>query len=307
MTAHDQDQDVTDADAPPPTVFAALRSFSYDPRGPWPAGSGGPSDLAEEFHAASKVAADFPGQALGPAGRRLVASSQAPFALGRKALAHTGPAVVLPAPEPLPIDLRAVTFLRRSQLPDEGGPLELGQLGTVLGLSAGAAPDRPGLRVTPSGGAMYPLDVAVLAHRVDSLVPGAYLYDPIRHALRPRGEVDPVEFHRSAGGSIGPAQPAVTLAVVATFARSRAKYGLRGYRFALMEAGHLVQAASTVATALGLATLPWGGFVDAAVDARLELDGLERGCVYLLALSGRSGPPAESESAAEDEAKDERR
>jgi hypothetical protein len=31
--------------------------------------------------------------------------------------------------------------------------------------------------------------------------------------------------------------------------------------------------------------LPWGGFIDAAVDAHLELDGLERSCVYLLALS----------------------
>jgi SagB-type dehydrogenase family enzyme len=80
-------------------------------------------------------------------------------------------------------------------------------------------------------------------------------------------------------------QPALTLAVAGTFARSRAKYGLRGYRFALLEAGHLVQAALTVATALGASTLPWGGFIDAAVDAHLELDGLERSCVYLLALS----------------------
>jgi SagB-type dehydrogenase family enzyme len=94
-----------------------------------------------------------------------------------------------------------------------------------------------------------------------------------------------VEFHQRASASVDTPQPALTIAVVATFARSRAKYGLRGYRFALLEAGHLVQAAVTTATALGLAALPWGGFIDAAVDARLELDGLERSCVYLLAIS----------------------
>jgi SagB-type dehydrogenase family enzyme len=272
-------------DAPPPTVFAALRSFAYDPRGLCPTDTGDQIDLAEEFHEASKVAAAFPGQALGPAGRQLATSSEAPFALGRKALVHSGPPIDLPAPAPLELELCDLMYRRRSWLPEDCGSLGLEDVGTILGLSAGSAPGRPELRVVPSGGAMYPLDVIALAHRVDGLVQGAYVYDPIGHALLARGDVDPVEFHDRASASVTTPRPALTIAVVATFARSRAKYGLRGYRFALLEAGHLVQAAVTIATALGLASLPWGGFVDAAVDARLELDGLERSCVYLLAIS----------------------
>jgi SagB-type dehydrogenase family enzyme len=104
--------------------------------------------------------------------------------------------------------------------------------------------------------------------------------------------VEPVAFHREAGGAMAPEQPSVTFALVATFARTRVKYGLRGYRFALLEAGHLAQAVITTATAIGLHTLPWGGFVDSAVDGALELDGVERSCVYLVGVSGRQSSEA---------------
>jgi SagB-type dehydrogenase family enzyme len=280
-------------DAPAPLVFAALRSFAYEPQPAWPTESAGNTDtdtnididIAEEFHEASKIAAAFPSQSLGPAGRLLTSSAEAPFALGRKALTAVGPRIELPQVSPLPVDLRAVVHARRSELPEQCGRARLDQLATVLGLSAGASPTRPGLRVTPSAGAMYPLDVVVVANAVEQLPPGAYVYDPIAHALLLRGDVDPGRFHAVAGIGSAPPPPSFLLAVVATFARSRAKYGLRGYRFALIEAGHVVQAALTVGTALGLATLPWGGFADAAVDQELDMDGLERSCVYLLAMS----------------------
>jgi SagB-type dehydrogenase family enzyme len=277
---------VTAPDAAPPlsSALPLLRSFSY----------GEPAreiDMAEAFHEASKVAPDFAAGALGPAGRYLATTPGAHLALGRKALAHTGPRVQLPPAPPLAVDLTRVSCQRRSGLPDRAGPVPLVTLATVLALSAGRSPQRPGLRITPSAGGLYPLDVIVVAGAVESIAPGAYLYVPLAHALLPRTEVEPARFHtRAAGtGPLAPPQPAVTLAIVATFARTRAKYGLRGYRFALLEAGHLAQAAITVATALGLCTLPWGGFLDAEVDTMLEVDGVERSCVYLLGLSA-AGP-----------------
>jgi len=281
------EQTVPDPTVPVPLGQTRLRAFAYDRRGAWLTRTGecADPDLAEEFHEASKIDRLVPGQALGPAGPLLV-TTDAAFALGRKALTTAGPAVPLPPAEPIPVDLAEVTARRRSGLPDDAGPIDLDELGSVLALSAGASPTHPGLRVTPSGGAMYPLDVLVIAHRVTGLEPGGYHYDPIAHALRPRGELDPAAFHDSVGTGYTPPQPAVTLALVATFARSRAKYGLRGYRFALMESGHIAQAVLTVATALGLAALPWGGFADTEVDRLLDLDGVDRGTVYLVALSG---------------------
>jgi SagB-type dehydrogenase family enzyme len=275
--------------ASPPNTFTAIRSFSHAPRGFWYADLDdgvAPVDLAEEFHSASKVASGFSAQALGPAGLWLGSEPTAPFELGRKALSFAGPRIALTPPGPLPVDLREVVHARRSGLPEHCTPVELDALATVLALSAGASPHRPGLRVIPSGGAMYPLDVMVVAHRVVGLEPGGYLYDPVGHALLPRGELDPLDFHTRASTLTAPPQPALTLAVIASFGRSRAKYGLRGYRFTLLEGGHLVQAALTIATALGLASCPWGGYVDTAVDALLELDGLERSCIYLLPIAG---------------------
>jgi SagB-type dehydrogenase family enzyme len=266
---------------------AALAGFAYETRSAAP---GGEIDLAEEFHEASKIAAAFPGQSLGPAGRLLTTEPGATFALGRRALATAGPRIALPPAAPLPADLTELTARRRSALPEAAGPLPVDRLGALLALSAGTVPGRPNYRAVPSAGAMYPLDVFVLARRVPSLPPGGYLYDPVGHALLPRGEIDPDELHAAAGTGAEIPPPSVLLAVVATFARSRAKYGLRGYRFALMEAGHVVQAAITAATALGLASLPWGGFADAEVDRRLELDGLERSCLYLLAVSAPEAP-----------------
>jgi SagB-type dehydrogenase family enzyme len=74
------------------------------------------------------------------------------------------------------------------------------------------------------------------------------------------------------------------------FWRTRFKYGLRGYRFALLEAGHVVQNVLLACTALGLAAVPVGGFYDRPVDALLGADGVNESVVYAVSL----GRPAES-------------
>jgi SagB-type dehydrogenase family enzyme len=277
--------------APPPTPLAGLEGSAYERRSAWPLAPGAGIDVAEEFHEASKIAARYPGGALGPSGRWLAGDDDAPFSLGRKAMSGPGPRRPLPVPGRLPVDLAEVTARRRSWLPETSGPLPIGSLATVLALSAGGAPGRPGFRAIPSAGAMYPLDVIVVAFDVAGLAPGAYVYDPVAHGLADRPGLDPDGLLAAADTGAALPRPAALLAVVATFARSRAKYGLRGYRFALMEAGHLVQAAITAATAAGLASLPWGGFADREVDRRLELDGLERSCLYLLAISAPEEAP----------------
>ena len=276
-------------DAAPPNRLASLREFSYvDDLLPWSERQ--VTDLAEDFHEASKVHAAFPGQGLGPTGRRLAAYPELAFELGRKALTYAGAGAELPRATGVHADLLEVALQRRSVLPEECAPLTLADLAAVLELCASAPESRRTRRAAPSAGAMYPIDAVVVAHNVTGLPAGAYVYDPIEHQLLPRCAVDPTAFHRDASGDTAPPpMPSATIALVATFARTRAKYGLRGYRFALLEAGHIAQAAITAATALGLATLPWGGFIDNAVNRQLDLDGVDRACVYLVALSADAG------------------
>ena len=73
---------------------------------------------------------------------------------------------------------------------------------------------------------------------------------------------------------------AAVLLLLAVFGRTRFKYGLRGYRFALLEAGHVVQNVALTAVALDLAALPLGGFYDAQVDDLVGADGVEESVVY---------------------------
>jgi len=273
------------SDAAPPSVLASLREFSYaSDLLPW--SDRQVPDLAEEFHEASKIHAPFPGQGLGPGGRRLAAFPQMAFELGRKALAYAGECIELPRAQAVGTDLRDIAVGRRSALPQRCAPITIAELATVLELCASAPETRPAYRVVPSAGAMFPIDVMVIVNCVTGLAPGAYVYDAVAHGLLPRGNTDPIGFHRAAGGdTAAPPLPSVTLALVATFARTRVKYGLRGYRFALLEAGHIAQAAISGATAMDLATLPWGGFIDNSVNQQLDLDGTDRSCVYLVALS----------------------
>jgi SagB-type dehydrogenase family enzyme len=72
--------------------------------------------------------------------------------------------------------------------------------------------------------------------------------------------------------------------VSAMFWRSRFKYGLRGYRFTLLEAGHVVQNLQLAAAASGLGCLPIGGFFDRRLDDILALDGVNESALYCVAV-----------------------
>jgi SagB-type dehydrogenase family enzyme len=72
--------------------------------------------------------------------------------------------------------------------------------------------------------------------------------------------------------------------ISAVFARSTFKYGDRGYRFILFEAGHLAQNATLTAQEMGLATTNVGGYSDRAIDRYLGVDGLNESVIYIMLL-----------------------
>jgi SagB-type dehydrogenase family enzyme len=71
--------------------------------------------------------------------------------------------------------------------------------------------------------------------------------------------------------------------------RSLCKYGDRGYRYVLFEAGHCVQNVNLVAAALGLGTCNAGGFFDDELGGLLTLD-IERELpLYAVAIGHPEG------------------
>jgi len=177
---------------------------------------------------------------------------------------------------------------RRSESASLRTPLSVGDLATLLAAAYGVrARDRLPRRPVPSGGALYPLELYALPLAVHGLGPSTFHYHPFRHrleALGPIGEAD------VAAALVDPSlakRSAVLLVVTAMVWRARFKYGLRGYRFALLEAGHLVQNVLLAATALDLPAVPLGGWYDRRLDALVAADGLDEASVYAVAVGGR--------------------
>lgn len=189
---------------------------------------------------------------------------------------------------------------RRSIRRFSGKPLELQQLGRLLHFGCGitgrleAACHSQPVRAAPSGGALYPVEVYVAVLAVEGLQPGLYHYavdrsglelfrqDSFANALS-EATSDPATF----------ANGACVFILAGAFGRSHFKYGERGYRFALLEAGHICQNILLTATSLGLGAVAVGGFVDDEVNAILDLDGVDEASLYLIVAGHRAAPASE--------------
>jgi SagB-type dehydrogenase family enzyme len=260
-------------------------------------GDAGPpeDDLAELYHEASKVggvtgAADLGGVA------RLAASEDLRASSTRAVRRHLhAPAVELGPSASLAMPLGKALAARRSARSFATTPLPLRELAALLRAGYGITGElRAGdgvqpLRAAPSGGALYPLELTVGARHVEGLEPGLYHFDPLDDALEKVRE-GPVAIAATTPFADIAAEAAAVIVVSAVFWRSRFKYGLRGYRFALLEAGHVAQNILLAAAALELASVPLGGFYDRRVDEVLGVNGVDESALYLLCV-GLPEPP----------------
>lgn len=158
---------------------------------------------------------------------------------------------------------------RRSVRHFRGRPLRLAQLSQLLWACQGiTGPD--GLRTAPSAGALYPLEVFVVAGSVSGLTPAVYRYRPGEHGLCPGDAGDRRRALASATwGQPFVAEAAAILAVTAEYRRTTGKYRRRGLRYVHMEVGHAAQNVLLQATVLGLRSVIVGAFDDQAVRRAL--------------------------------------
>lgn len=179
---------------------------------------------------------------------------------------------------------------RRTPRRFEESSLSMQQLSYVLALSAGITHPDGLLRAYPSAGALYPLELYVVALAVRDLDAAIYHYAPYEHSLRmirPGNERDLLAKALFAEGLIDSA--AVALFISAIFHRNRIKYGDRAYRMTLLEAGHLGQNIQLVTASAQIASVPIGGFKDDELNEVLGLDGIEESVIYPVLLG--QAPP----------------
>jgi SagB-type dehydrogenase family enzyme len=142
----------------------------------------------------------------------------------------------------------------------------------------------------PSAGGMQALELYLVAFEPSWLPPGAYHFDRagnylsqiISSVTRQDWMTRVPSLSSVKGGSI-------LFVLVGDFARVNAKYGARGLRFLLIEAGHLAQNLCLLAHSLGFGVLPLGGFFEQEVARHLVLPS-DDAVLYLLLC----GKPASS-------------
>ena len=229
------------------------------------------SPYARWFHAVTSYA---PGRA-----STLAPGASAPYA----------PPARLPAPA-LPDVLIGMLQRRFSCRSFASTPLEAERLGDLLHAGYGVLESRERAdgdaplaarapqRMVPSAGACYPLHLYVLARSVAGVDPGAYYYDPRAHGLIQVGS----RPHDRAIAEVFLQQPyvasaAAILVMTAELEATASRYADRGYRYVLLEAGHVAQNIALCAAAEGIGNLDLGGFLDGPLAQALQLQGLPAG------------------------------
>jgi len=216
------------------------------------------------------------------------------------------PAVELPPPAKLDAPLAEITSRRVSSRVLEPIELSLPALTATLEAAYGVTRDnddgnyaRP-FRAVPSAGALYPLELFFSTCAVPGLPGGIYHYNPLRREIRRVRDADAIPALEAA--FIQPElirNASAVFYLTAVFERVVFKYGDRGYRFALLEAGHVGQALALAAGALGLGCTNLGGFFDRDLDAALGVDGLAWSSLYAAAIGGVARSEAHANNRAE--------
>ena len=173
------------------------------------------------------------------------------------------------------------------------GSITLARLTRVLEAANGVTGRGPGgirLRAAPSAGALYAGELYVVAESVEGLATGLYYYSPLSRELVLLREGS----HRStvAAALEAPARTAGVAAVVlvtSVFPRYRWRYANRGYRYGLIDVGHVSENLRLATTSAGMAVSSQRRFHDDRLNTLLDIDGLDEAACAVHLLGGPEG------------------
>jgi len=191
------------------------------------------------------------------------------------ALRDTSAEIALPGPPELGMSLSSAIKNRRSRRELSDEEISLSELSALAYYAFGITGEYYGqpLRAAPSAGALYPTELIVAVHGVEGLEPGLYRYDPERHCLvfyrkgSVRRALAPISLNQAHAG-----RGACAMIISSKVRRTMGKYGQRGYRYAMIDAGAVCENIYLAAEALGLGTVAIGAFGDRALANLLGLE-----------------------------------
>lgn len=206
-------------------------------------------------------------------------------------------AALIPLPKPSEIappsiDLWAAIDMRKTVRNYAGTPLSLEELSLLLWATQGVhrISSRPAtLRTVPSAGARHAFEAYLLVNQVEGLPSGLYRFAAIEHALLAVDLSEDINARITAGceDQTQVARSAVTFIWAAVIERMEWRYPERGYRYILLDAGHVCQNLYLAAAAMNCGVCAIAAFDDDLLNKELRVDGTSQFAVYAASLGKR--------------------
>lgn len=185
---------------------------------------------------------------------------------------------------------------RRSARKFSGLPISKNDLFHLLFFSCGITyfgktPDAS-RRPYPSAGGRYPLEVYPIVLKCEGIKKGLYHYNLKENSLELLVEENFNKWLiKITGGEKWIEKAAIVFAITGVLDRTRIKYTNRGYKYILIEAGHLGQNICLLTTEVGLGSCCIGGFIDDEVNKLIDINLQKEVALYLIAVGGLSKKP----------------
>jgi SagB-type dehydrogenase family enzyme len=196
----------------------------------------------------------------------------------------------------------ALTAISTVVAPPDTRPLDMSTLAYLLFYAAGITRRRRyaggevAFRAASCTGALYEIDLYVVARAVGGLPPGVYHFDPEHFTLSVlrRGDFGGALCSATADEP-GVAQAAAALVCSGTYWRNAWKYRDRTYRHFGWDGGTILANLTAAAAAAGISAKIVSGFVDREIDALLGLESAREVSLALVPLGrapAAAGGPA---------------
>ena len=180
---------------------------------------------------------------------------------------------------------------RASSQTFSGRSLSLNEIAMLCQISGGRNPKRfllsdshNAARFVPSGGALHPLELYLLFPKPIQSESGnagaeVWHYEPGEHRLE-RIACVPLQTIKNCFQYWPDPGPSVVFLYTGVPKRQSWKYGARGYRYTILEAGHAAQNLLLCATSMELRACPVASFYDDALHDLLDIDGVSEIAIY---------------------------
>ncbi len=196
----------------------------------------------------------------------------------------------LPNPSSITVndmDLRKTIENRKSVRKYSDQPLTLPELSWLLWCTQGVKEvlhRQVTLRTVPSAGARHCFETYLLVNNVEDLQSGLYRFLAVDHKLEPINLDDPHLANKLTTACLDQSmvrKSAVTFFWTSVIYRMKWRYGERGYRYLLLDAGHVCQNLYLAVQNINCGVCGVAAFNDEEVNQIIGLDGETQFVIYL--------------------------